>query len=328
MKVSRIKLITTGGTIGEMGSPSGDRHHLVGEALLSQMTELEKHFTISTLDLFDLPSHLITFSNWMELAKEVDSALRGGNDGVVVTHGTDTLEETAYFLDLVCERSGPIVLTGAMRMPELPDADGASNLRNAILLADSPESRFRGVLVTMAGEIHCAREVTKLHPVSFTAFKSPEFGPIGVVERSQVIFYRSCPQHECISVSSISARVEGLKCYADMSSEPLRALIEAGFDGVVIEAFGNGEVPPKLMPAIRDACRAGMTVVASTRCSNGRLALRNDKLTQSFLGDAKELLEAGVIFSDVSGPKARVKLAVCLSAGMSPSELRRIFRFK
>jgi L-asparaginase len=320
----RIALITTGGTIGERVAVEGASRHLPARALLGGIPDAHGRFELSTTDLFDIPSTFMTFDRMLELARTVDAAGRGEAVGVVVTHGTDTLEETAYFVDLVSAPGVPVVFTGAMRPPELPSADGPLNLWHACLVASAPHARRRGVLIAMAGEIHAAREVMKAHSQSATAFRSLEFGPVGTLEEDRVVFHRSLPTPPTVPVRAITARVEALKCYADMSDIPLRAVIEAGFHGVVLEALGSGQVPPRLMAAIRKAIAAGVTVVATTRCTAGRLIREHYGLPIGVEGDERDLLDAGVIFSDLQGPKARIALVVGLSAGLGRAELQRI----
>lgn len=322
--LSPIVLITTGGTIGERIPVEGASRHLPAQALLGGVPELNRRFEFCTTDLFDIPSTFMTFDRMLQLARAVDAAGSGKAVGIVVTHGTDTLEETAYFVDLISAPGVPVVFTGAMRPPELPSADGPLNLWHACLVASAPHARRRGVLVAMAGEIHAAREVTKAHSQSATAFRSLEFGPIGTVDEDRVVFHRSLPPSPTVPVRAITARVEALKCYADMSDVPLRALIEAGCHGVILETLGSGQVPPGVMAAIRKAIAAGVTVVATTRCPAGRLIREHYGLPIRVEGDERDLLDAGVIFSDFQGPKARIALAVGLSAGLGGADLQRI----
>ncbi len=321
----RICLVTTGGTIGERAAPARPRRHLSADELLRSLSTFAGRFDVSTIDLFDVPSTFMTFGQMLELAHAVDAALRDGAAGVVVTHGTDTLEETAYFVDLVSGETGPVVFTGAMLPPELPGADGALNLRHAFLVAGAPQARGQGVLVAMAAEVHAARDVTKAHSTSLSAFRSPGLGPVGVIEEDRVVFHRWLPPTRRIPISAVTARVEGVKCYADMSDVPIRALVAAGFDGIVLETLGSGQVPPGIVPAIRDAVRAGVTVVATSRCAAGGLLREHYGLPIRVAGDERDLLEAGVVFSDLRGPKARIKLAVALSAGLTGGEVRRFF---
>lgn len=321
----RITLITTGGTIGESTQYDPRRRHRPAADLLRNLPDFADRFSLATVDLLDLPSTFMTFDHMLQISHAIDSVIAEGTDGVVVTHGTDTLEETAYFVDLISAKTKPIVFTGAMLPPELPGADGPLNLLNALLVASAPEASGRGVLVTFAGEIHAARDVVKGHSMSVAAFKSPEYGPVGTVEEDRVVFARRTAITETIPISRVTARVEAIKCYAAMTDRLLGTLVEAGFDGVVVETLGSGQVPPDLMPAIRAATNASVAVVATTRCHAGGLLRTHYGLPIRVKGDERDLLEAGVIFSDLQGPKARIKLAVALSAGMRGDTLRQAF---
>jgi L-asparaginase len=319
-----IRLIATGGTIGERSAPSGPRRHLPAESLLGTVPGLAGRLDLTAVDLFDLPSTWMTFEHMLTLARAVEDAFRDGATGVVVTHGTDTLEETACFLDLVVPHGHPVVVTGAMLPPSLPGADGAMNLLHAILTAASAESASQGVVVVMSGEIHAAHEVTKAHSMGLGAFKSLEHGPLGAIEETRVVYRRRLPPGPTVAVTRMSAKVEGLKCYADMSDVPLRALVAAGYHGVVLEALGSGQVAPGLMPAIREAIGAGVTVVVTSRCPTGGLLRDHYGLAIRVDGDERDLLDAGALFSHLRGPKARVALGVGLSAGLTGEALRSV----
>lgn len=320
----RVTLITTGGTIAEAPPSNPNRRHATAAELLRHLPPLQ-NIEVSTVDLFDLASTFITFEHMLQIAAAVDAAIERNEDGIVVTHGTDTLEETAYFVDLVGTNGRPVVFTGAMMPPGVPGADGSFNLHNALLIAASDESRGRGVLVTFAAEIHAARDAVKAHTMSLGAFKSLDFGPLGSVDEDRVVFCRNVPPSEQLPVSKVTARVEGVKCYASMSDIQLRALTEAGIDGVVLETLGSGQVPPSLMPAIREAISAGVVIVATTRCPSGHLLRNHYGLANRVEGDERDLQSRGVLFCDLQGPKARIKLAVGLSAGLGLKDLRRVF---
>ncbi|HEX7127457.1 MAG TPA: asparaginase domain-containing protein, partial [Thermodesulfobacteriota bacterium] len=222
----------------------------------------------------------------------------------------------------VVPRGKPIVVTGAMLPPGLPGADGPMNLLHALLTAASAESASQGVVVVMSAGIHAAREVTKAHSMGLDAFKSLDYGPLGAIEETRVVYRRRISPGPTVPVTVMSAKVEGLKCYADSSDAPLRALVAAGYRGVVLEALGSGQVSPGLMPAIGDAVRDGVTIVVTSRCPSGGLLRDHYGLPIRVDGDERDLLEAGALFSNLRGPKARVALAVGLSAGLTGDALR------
>jgi L-asparaginase len=280
---------------------------------------------LSTLDLFDLPSTFMTFEHMARLSAAVRQAVAEGVDGVVLTHGTDTLEESAYFVDLTTNGETPIVVTGAMIPPTQPSSDAYANLRDAIGVAASNGAAALGVVVVMAGQIHPARDVTKAHSMRLTAFTSGEFGPVGIVEHGRVAFFRSVARTRPMPVESIGARVELVRCCAGMATLGLQALIAAKVDGIVLETLGSGQVPPWIMDAVREAAGAGIVLAATTRCPAGRLVRQPHGLADRTSGGEQDLLDAGVLFSDLQGIKARIRLAVGLSAGLSPVELRAWF---
>jgi L-asparaginase len=319
----KVRVISTGGTIAE-GVSSGERRHQAAADMLRPLGDVLEA-ELSALDLFDVPSTFMTFEHMSDLSAMVRRASDEGMDGVVVTHGTDTLEETAYFLDLTAGVAIPVVVTGAMLPPTLPGSDASANLRDAIRVAASASAVGLGVLVAMAGEIHPARDVRKAHSTRLTAFTSGEFGPVGVVEEGHVTIFRRVEPTVATAIERVSARVEAVRCYAAMSDITLRALIAAKVDGIVLETLGSGQVPPWTMDAIRTAIRAGIKVAATTRCAEGRLIRDHYGLPDRTAGDERDLLEAGVLFSDLQGAKARVKLAVGLSAGISGINLQEWF---
>lgn len=320
----KVRIISTGGTIAEGRASAAERRHQSAADMLDSLggtVEAE----LSTLDLFDIPSTFMTFETMTELAAAVRKAVTDGMEGVVVTHGTDTLEESAYFIDLTAGVDVPVVVTGAMLPPTLPGTDGAVNLRDAIRVATSESAAGLGVLVVMAGQIHPARDVRKAHSTRVTAFTSGEFGPIGVIEEGRVSISRRVETTAALAIERVTARVEAIKCYAAMTDLLLRALRASDVDGIVLETLGSGQVPPWTMGAIREATQSGIAVAATTRCPEGRLIREHHGLPDRVAGDERDLLEAGVLFSDLQGVKARIRLAVGLSAGLSPTELREWF---
>jgi len=319
----RIALITTGGTIAERTEPGVSAHLSGAELILSLAGAVGVE--VDTIDLFDLPSTYLGFSEMRSITQAALTALDSGADAVVVTHGTNTLEETAYFVDLVCEPGLPIVFTAAMLPPLAVGYDGHANLRDAILVAGDPRSRGLGVLVVMAGEVHSARDVVKNHSMNLGAFKSPEFGPLGAIDVDRFYLARRPVVLEVLPFPAEEPLVEGIKCYAGMSDLLIRTAIDHKFAGLVIETLGSGQVPPAVMPSLREAVRAGVTVVAVVRGPMGRL-LRSHHCKQARVdGDEWDLREAGVIFCDLPGAKARVKLQLALSAKLPVDELQHRF---
>lgn len=316
----RIVLVTTGGTIAERET-TGTRTHLSGAELLSGLAPGIGH-ELDVVDLFDLPSTHLGFCEMRAVTQAVRSAHGGGADAVVVTHGTDTLEETAYFVDLLFEPGPTTVFTAAMLPPGVAGFDGESNLHDAIVTAGDPRSRDLGVLVVMAGEIHTARDVVKYHSMSLGGFKSPEFGPLGTIDEGRFYLARRPALLETFSLPNREPKVEGIKCYAGMSDIFVRAATERGLDGLVIETLGSGQVPPGLMPSLREAVTSGMAVVATARSPMGRLLRSHYGAPVRVEGDEWDLREAGVMFCDLPGTKARIKLQIALAANLEKDQLR------
>jgi L-asparaginase len=290
-------------------------HKLLGSAGLPGEIDLR------AVDLFDVPSTFIGPNEMLALAQAVESALEAGADAAVVTHGTDTLEETAFCVDLLHADNRPVVFTGAMRAPELPGADGAMNLRDAVVVAADRDAAGLGVMVVMAGQIHAAQDVRKEHSTSLTAFGSGERGLLGRVEEGRVLWARRPLRARPQRPPALDARVEGVKCYAGMSEVLLRAALSNGADAIVLEAMGSGQVPPWIMPALREAASAGILLVVTSRCGEGPLLREHHGLPTRVPGDERDLLEAGALFCELPGTKARIKTIVGLSAGLSQTEM-------
>jgi L-asparaginase len=319
-RTKRIAVIATGGTIAQSVAARAGRAHLAASEMLDPAS-LPAGIEMLPIDLFDLPSPAIGLVEMVKLSRAIDEALAAGAYGVVVTHGTDTLEESAYCVDLCHVAEHPAVFTGAMRPAGLPGADGALNLRDALTVAAHPGARKMGALVVMAGEIHSAQDVRKQHSVSVGAFKSGEHGLLGRVDEGHVHWARRPLRARPLRPPRLDARVEAVKCYAGMGDALLRAATASGVDAIVVEAMGSGQVPPAVMPALRDALTGGVLVVVSSRCGEGPLLRDHYGLPFHEVGDERELLAAGALFCELPGTKARIKTIVGLSAGLSRQEL-------
>jgi len=253
-----------------------------------------------------------------------DMLARPDITGVVVTHGTDTLEETAYFLDLTMASEKPVVVVGAQRAASERDADGPRNLRDAILTAVSPESRGMGTLVVLNTEIHAAREVTKTSTLNVSTFLSPQWGALGSVEPDGVRYYRAPVRRQHLAVSRDAAlgRVEIVTNYAGADGSVVRAILgQGGLDGLVVEASGVGNVSDRMFESLQEVRDRGIPVVISTRVHAGRtLALYAGS------GSGVTLEAIGCVFADNLPPhKARVLLLAALTHASDPAELRALF---
>ncbi|EPZ00199.1 asparaginase [Mannheimia haemolytica D35] len=279
--------------------------------LLAALERLNHPAKLVQESLFNIPSPHINIEHWQQLKMRIEKAVNEENvDGVVITHGTDTLEETSYFLDLALSVNIPVVITGAMRSSNELGADGLINLQSAILVALNEESRDKGVLVVMNDEIHNAKFVTKTHTTNVATFQTPTFGPCGLVTKESVIFFQKLTTYERYPIQQITkANVQLLKAYAGMDSFLLEQLAKSKCDGVVIEALGAGNLPPSCLAGIEALVNANIPIVIVSRAFNG--------ITQDvydYVGGGKQLKQKGIIFTKgLSGQKARIKLMVLLS---------------
>jgi L-asparaginase len=318
MPLPHVHLITTGGTIAGRPDASGTvAPGLAPGDLVARVPEAAVAARLTEESFLEIPSSLMRFEDMLGLAGRAKQALGdAGVAGVVVTHGTGTLEQTAYFLDVALGEERPVVVTGAMRNPTLPSDDGPANLLNAIQVAACPRSQGLGVLVVMNGVVHAARDATKCHSAGTAAFQSPEFGPLGTVDEDYVFYarrpYRRLP---AVMPAQMTARVERIPFVADSSDLLLRAAVEAGVEGLVVE---SGRLTPRQVDLLRDARRRGTVVVIANPYHTGRLH-RN---TYRHEGAEAHLLGLGMMFTGTSGVKARVKLAILLSAGLDEGDIR------
>ena len=272
-------------------------------------------------DLYHLASPQITEREMLGIKNRIEEAVQEGYDGVVVTHGTDTLEETAYYLELTLDVNIPIVITGAMRSSNEIGADGLANLRSSLVVATDEESSDKGVLVVMNDEVHTATYVTKTHTTNVATFQTPTFGPIGLVSKNNVIYFQKLVKEEHYEVNTTEKKVYLLKAYAGMDEKLINAVCDLGADGLVIEALGAGNLPPQTVSAVRNCIQRSIPVVFVSRAFNG--------VTQDvydYEGGGKRFQQDGVIFTTgLSGQKARVKLMILLEAGISFEKLRELF---
>lgn len=270
-------------------------------------------------DVTTVASFAITLHDMHSLAEAIERAFAEGCDGVVVTHGTDTIEETAYALALMLRRARPVALTGAMRNPSLPGTDGPANLLAAFLVAGRPDLAL-GPVVVMHDEIHTARFATKLHATRISAFGSPGAGPVGeVVEQRVRVWYE--PVYEDylgLPPSLDGAPVELVRIAVDPDPALLRAAIARQPAGIVLEGTGGGHVPPALLPSLDEAIGAGIPVVVATRCSSGGTL----GSTYGMPGGEVDLRERGATAAGfLSGNKARLRLIVGMSLGLPATQL-------
>jgi L-asparaginase len=319
--VSSVRVITTGGTIAMRHDEAagGAVPALAGADFLSLLPPGIPQVEIE--EYCNLPSAHFTLDTIWGLRSRVDEVVRDKEvGGVVITHGTDTMEETACLLDLTVETDKPMVLTGAMRTASEVGYDGMANLLAAIRVAASEDARGLGALVVMNQEMHAARHVTKTHTQSTDTFKSPGWGPLGRVDGDRVVVERTV-QRQHIPCSSLNPDVYLVKLVVGMDEGILRALMDRGAAGVVIEALGGGRVPPWWMDSIREATEQGMAMVIASRCPSGRVYDG-----YGYEGAYKDLIKAGAIFAEgLNGQKARIKLMVALDQARDREAIQDLF---
>jgi L-asparaginase len=315
-----IGLLFTGGTISMKVDPAtgAAAPALTAEEILAEAPELRSVCEVEIEDFSRLPGPHVTPDQMWRLARRAAAWLeRPDVDGLVITHGTDTIEETAYFLDLVLRSPKPVALVGAMRTISDASWDGPANLAAAARVAASKDARGFGVLVVMDEHIWPAREVRKIHTESTGSFATPEFGPVGVVDAGQVEFRRTARARPAwahpaaepgLRVTHIDTRVELLQTYTGMTDRLVVSAMADGARGLALVAFGRGNVPPTIVPALETIIHAGLIVTVSSRSLAGRVKPR-----YGYDGGGLQLLRAGAILAgDLSAASARLLQMVAL----------------
>ncbi len=287
--------------------------------IAQQETIMEGRVQLHTDELFNLPSPHMTPVEMLKIKERIMAAEADGIDGVVVTHGTDTLEETAYFLDLTLPSTIPVVVTGAMRSSNQVGSDGLHNFQTAIEVAADDASRDNGVMVVMNDEIHTARYVTKTHTTNVATFRTPTFGPIGLVANGHPIYFQQLIQKTTCDIDHVIDHVYLIKAYAGMDTALFDCLDNDQTAGLVIEGLGAGNVPPVTLPAIQRLLDRHIPLVLVSRCYNG---VAED--IYGYEGGGIGLRKMGVMLCQgLNGQKARIKLLVGLSAGMKGEQLEK-----
>ena len=322
--MKKVAVVFNGGTISMKIDPNINAAvpSLSGNEILSMVTGIEKYAEVESHTYSSLPGPQMTPEDMLGLSKYIKNILtREDICGVVVTHGTDTLEETAYLLSLTIKSDKPVVITGSMRSGSELGYDGPSNLSAAIFTAISEEAKGRGVLVCFNDELNCATEATKANSMSLNAFQSPNFGALGIVDNNQVLFYRNSTKKQYIKTDVIESNVDLIKCVAGMNSKIIDFCVEQGARGLVIEGMGRGNIPPEMVSGVKRAIEKNVAVVLVSRCFQGRVFD-----SYGYHGGGKELRNLGIIFGDnLPGQKARIKLMLALSVTKDIEKVREIF---
>ncbi len=321
----RCEMIATGGTIAMKFDPAQQAivPALSGEELLASVPELARLARIRVRNLFNIPSEQMDPQRWIAIQREVRDAISDDAvAGVVIAHGTDTLEETAYFLDLTLQTDKPILLVGAQRNASERDFDGPRNLLDAGRVCVDSQARGRGVMIAMNGQLDAAREATKTHTSDVGAFQSGRSGSLGEIDGERVIFSRTSVRRQHIALREAPLpRVDIVAMYAGADGALLRAAVGAGAKGIVIQALGNGNVNASLGAAITEALQQGVVVVISTRVPNGRVMP-----AYGLAGGGKTLQRQGTVFAgDLTPQKARILLMLALQSTSSSARIQEMF---
>ncbi|MBY4973903.1 asparaginase [Streptococcus parasuis] len=313
--MKKILVLHTGGTI----SMQADQNGAVESSPINPMTQVTspiENIEVVSVDFLNLPSPHIQIEHMMMIYKKIREEA-SHFDGFVITHGTDTLEETAYFLDTMSIPQKPIVVTGAMRSSNELGSDGIYNYRTALRVAADKKSADKGVLVVMNDEIHAAKYVTKTHTTNVSTFQTPTHGPLGLVTKREILFFKAADKRVRFDLQAINGVVPIIKSYADMDTILLDALVEAPISGLVIEALGAGNLPPASISAIKKLINKQLPIVLVSRCFNGIA-----EPVYAYDGGGIQLEELGVLFvKELNSQKARIKLLIALNAGLNGQDL-------
>lgn len=307
----KLVLLSTGGTIASTAGEQGRNvaGALPGEALLQHL-QLGSGYQVDVQSVFQKPSNAITAADLLVLRSACQALIDQGVDGIVITHGTDTLEDTAYFLAATLSNEAcPVVVTGSQRVPHAQGTDAFVNLKQAFILAGDPASHGLGVLVVFNESIYSAHHVRKVSSFQVNGFDAPGYGRLGYVDNDKVCIHVRPVLPEPLDVGSVLPRVDIHTVFLGAPADLIAASVSHGAQGLVIDGVGRGHVPPDWMDAITAAIAAGVVVVVCSSCLHGPV-----HQSYEFAGSLYQLEQAGVIgMQDVSARKARLRLMACLS---------------
>jgi len=323
----RIKILATGGTIAGAQASATEYGYKSGafkvEDLISAVPNMDKLANLTGEQVADIGSQDMNDKIWLKLAKRVNELLKSNEvDGIVITHGTDTMEETAYFLNLVVKSDKPVVLVGSMRPATAVGADGPANLYNAVAVAADPKAKKRGVLVVINDEIHQARNVEKMNTTNVQTFASPERGAQGLVNTGKIAWFQPMDKKNTVTsefaVDNLATlpRVDIIYAHANMSPDLIDAAAKNGAKGLVIAGVGDGNMTKESLAELEKLANQGVLVVRSSRLATG-MVLRNNEVD-----DDKE----GFVASGEFNPaKSRVLAQLALTKTHDPKRVQQMF---
>lgn len=323
-KKKKVAIVFTGGTISmtvdkEIGAAIPT---LSGEQIMSMVTNIDKVAEIEVLNFDEIPGPHMTPERMMELKDYVNDLLvREDICGVVITHGTDSLEETAYFLDLTITSIKPVIVTGAMRSSSELGYDGPSNLSAAVCTAISDDAIGKGVLIVLNNEVLLASEATKTNTLSLNTFKSLTSGPLGIIDCNELVLSKDVVNRSIIDTDKVESKVALFKSGVGMDDELIKFAADNGYKGIVIEAMGRGNIPPQMYEGVKYAREKDIPVVIVSRCHSGRVFD-----SYGYLGSGRDLKNLGCIFGgELPGQKARIKLMLALGKTNDLGEIKDFF---
>ena len=312
----KILVLHTGGTISMQADASGAVVTSSDNPMNHVSNPLEG-IQVYALDFFNLPSPHIKPKHMLALYQKIKEEA-DNYDGVVITHGTDTLEETAYFLDTMEVPHMPIVLTGAMRSSNELGSDGVYNYLSALRVASDDRAADKGVLVVMNDEIHAAKYVTKTHTTNVGTFQTPTHGPLGLITKREILYFKTAEPRVRFDLDHIQGLVPIISAYAGMTDELIDMLDLEQLDGLIIQAFGAGNIPKETAQKLESLLQKGIPVALVSRCFNGIA-----EPVYAYQGGGVQLQKAGVFFvKELNAQKARLKLLIALNAGLTGQDLK------
>ena len=312
----KILVLHTGGTISMQADASGAVVTSSDNPMNHVSNPLEG-IQVHTLDFFNLPSPHIKPKHMLALYQKIKEEA-ANYDGVVITHGTDTLEETAYFLDTMEVPHMPIVLTGAMRSSNELGSDGVYNYLSALRVASDDRAADKGVLVVMNDEIHAAKYVTKTHTTNIGTFQTPTHGPLGLITKREILYFKTAEPRVRFDLNHIQGLVPIISAYAGMTDELIDMLDLEQLDGLIIQAFGAGNIPKETAQKLESLLQKGIPVALVSRCFNGIA-----EPVYAYQGGGVQLQKSGVFFvKELNAQKARLKLLIALNAGLTGQALK------
>lgn len=325
----RVYVLATGGTIAGAQTNAMSHDYVAGtfdvQALLNTVPNLEKLATVAGEQFANIGSYDMTGALWLKLGRRVNELLSSADtDAVLITHGTDSLEETAYFLSLVTRSDKPVIVVGSMRPATALSPDGPGNIYSGAVVATSAAARGKGALVVLNDTIHYARNVTKTDTTSVQTFASPNRGPAGLVHTGAIDWFEpmdrkvgSATGFALEGVDSLP-RVDILYAHSDMNPDLVAAVIRAGAKGIVIAGMGNGSVPSSVVQELTKAVSSGVVVVRSTRLPSGVVLRQDNKVIND---DQMRFVVSG----ELNAAKSRVLLQLALTQTQDPLRIQQMF---